>query len=299
MKRVFIIFWSLLLSFTLFFCDNSQANFADNGDSKKESKKNKSGKNKEAVSTDVSIVEKWDMPEILQEVSGIAYLGENRFACVQDESGVVFVYNTATNEIDNQVTFGAAGDYEGIAVVGRTAYVVRSNGKIYEVDNIDSRTPKIQEHSTPLTIKNDVEGLTYDARNNRLLVAIKGEDTNLTGSKGIYAFDLKTKKLLTEPVYKISLSDSLLQNGKGKNPSNNLQPSDISVHPVTGEIYVAESANSHLLILNTDGTIKTRYNLSKTDFSQPEGITFSPKGDLFISNEGRKASGNILQVRIN
>ena len=298
MKRVPIIFWSLLLSFTLFFCDNSKANFADQGDAKKGSKKNKSGKNKEAVSTNVTIVEKWDMPEILREVSGIAYLGENRFACVQDESGVVFIYNTATNKIDNQVTFGAAGDYEGIAVVGRTAYVVRSNGKIYEVDNIDTRSPKIKEYSTPLSVKNDVEGLTYDARNNRLLVAIKGEETNSTDYKGIYAFDLKTKKLLSEPVYKISLSDSLLQNGKGKNPSNNLQPSDIGIHPVTGEIYVAESANSHLLILNPDGSIKARYNLSKTDFSQPEGITFSPQGDLFISNEGRKNSGNILQVRI-
>ena len=74
----------------------------------------------------------------------------------------------------------------------------------------------------------------------------------------------------------------MLQNSKSKKPTNNLQPSDIDINPVTKEIYVTESANSHLYILNTNGTIKESYTLSKADFSQPEGITFSPSGELFI-----------------
>jgi len=300
MKRINLLFWSLLLSLSLTCCDNSKAGNAEQANSKKESKKNKSGKKGKADTTasEVTIVQKWDMPSILREISGIAYLGKNQFACIQDESGVIFIYNTATKKIDRQITFGATGDYEGIALVGHTAYVLRSNGKIFEVDNIDTQSPKIKEYDTPLTSKNDVEGLTYDAKNNRLLLAIKGAETNTTDYKGIYAFNLKTKQLSAEPVLKLSLSDPMLQGSKSKKPENSLQPSDIAVNPQNGEIYLTESANAHLLILNTDGSIKERYALSKNDFSQPEGITFSPSGDIFISNEGKKESGNILQVSI-
>jgi len=296
MRRIYSIIWSLLLSFSLVFCDNSKASYAEQADAKKD----KSGKkNKQNASSEVKIIDKWELPGILREVSGIAYLGKDQFACVQDESGVVFIYNTATNKIDNQITFGATGDYEGIALVGRTAYVLRSNGKIYEVNNIDTQTPKIKEYSTALTAKNDVEGITYDARHNRLLLAIKGAETDASNFKGVYAFDLKTKELSTAPVIKIDLTDPLLPIKKGKKPTNNLQPSEIGINPATQEIYLTEAANPQLFILNADGTIKARYKLNKDNFSQPEGLTFTPSGELYIANEGKEENGNILRVQIN
>lgn len=52
-----------------------------------------------------------------------------------------------------------------------------------------------------------------------------------------------------------------------------------------------------LLIMDYSGTIKKLYQLGK-DFAQPKGITFSPQGEIFISNEGTKQSGNILKVEI-
>ena len=52
-------------------------------------KKSKAGK--EATSRDVKVISKWEVPDILREVSGIAYLGPNRFACVQDEQGTIFI----------------------------------------------------------------------------------------------------------------------------------------------------------------------------------------------------------------
>ncbi len=52
-----------------------------------------------------------------------------------------------------------------------------------------------------------------------------------------------------------------------------------------------------LLIMDYSGTIKKLYQLGK-DFAQPKGITFSPQGEIFISNEGTKQPGNILKVEI-
>jgi hypothetical protein len=53
-----------------------------------------------------------------------------------------------------------------------------------------------------------------------------------------------------------------------------------------------------LLILDKAGSIKELYQLDQNEFSQPEGISFSPTGDLFISNEGKKEPGNIMRVKI-
>ncbi|KAA5541685.1 hypothetical protein F0145_20160 [Adhaeribacter rhizoryzae] len=290
---------NMLLAFFLLSCDGNKAADAGKKSPAQEAKKKKKDDwNKEAPSTDIAIRQKWEVPAILKEVSGIAFLGNNQFACVQDEAGVIFILNTSTGKIDKQVTFGAAADYEGIAMVGRTAYVVRSEGKIFEVDNIDRKPPRIREYSTGLTKKNNVEGIAYDQKQNRLLLVIKGAEAGTKDYKGIYAFNLQTKKFVAEPVFKINLHDSLLANYKGENLNKALRPAEIAIDPVTGLIYLIEASNPQLFILNNDGSLKLRYKLDETVFGQPEGLTFSPSGDLYISNEGKKEKGNILKVQL-
>ena len=260
-------------------------------DKKKNSKKEK--ENTEA-SAAVSILKKWDMPSQLLEISGIVYIDDQRIARVQDELGKIYIYNTEDEKVEKEISFGKPGDYEGIAVVGPTAYVLRADGTLFEVKDYKSN-PSVVQHATHLTAKQDVEGLTYDQKNNRLLLAIKGKETNSTDYKGIYAFDLATKKTATEPVHKINLSHALFSEVKGK---NKIEPSDIDIHPHTGDIYITDGADPKILVMNSDGTEKNIYQLSKSEFAQPEGITFSPAGDLFISNEGRKGTGNNLKVSI-
>ncbi|HEY1020794.1 MAG TPA: hypothetical protein VGE06_00715, partial [Flavisolibacter sp.] len=35
----------------------------------------------------VKVAQQWDMPAVLKEISGIAYMDGERFACIQDEKG--------------------------------------------------------------------------------------------------------------------------------------------------------------------------------------------------------------------
>jgi DNA-binding beta-propeller fold protein YncE len=294
MKRIQYILFSLVFSCSLLGCEQKMAFAAEDGKPKKE-KKNKT---MEPASKAVQIVQKWEVPPILQEVSGIVYLGNGQFACVQDEAGVIFVYDTNTKKIERQITFGAAGDYEGLALVGTTAYVVRSDGRLFEVTNIHSAQNKITEFATPLTPEHNVEGLTHDPKHNRLLLAIKGEEANGADFKGVYAFDLATKKLAGQPVFKLNLNDQLLSKQKAKTLAKSWQPSEIAVHPVSGQIYLTEASNPQLFILNPDGSIKNRFKLSDAAFYKPEGIAFSPQGDLYISNEGKKQPANILRVNV-
>jgi uncharacterized protein YjiK len=296
MKKISTICCGLFLTCFLFCCDSSKADHPEKNGGKAESKK--INKDKQEASPAIVVTKKWDLPDMLREISGLAYMGNNRFACIQDEAGVIFIYNTATKQIERQVIFGTTGDYEGLALVGNTAYVVRSDGKIYEVENIGVTSPLIATYSTPLTAANNVEGITSDPRHHRLLLAIKGTETGHKDYKGIYAFDLKTKKLLAEPVMRLDLADPLLDPVSGKIRQNALQPSEIGINPATGDIYLTQASKPQLLVLNADGTIRSRYKLSPRTFAQPEGIAFGPAGELYISNEGKTSRGNILRVNI-
>jgi uncharacterized protein YjiK len=249
--------------------------------------------------TAITIIKKWNMPKELTEISGLSYKDEKQFACVQDELGKIFIYNTATSSVEKQISFGAAGDYEELAVVDKTIWVLRADGKLFEVSNLDAANPTVKEYSTPLTIKQDSEGLCYDKKNHRLLIAIKGAEPGTEDYKGIYAFDIASKTMAGQPVYKIDLLDKVFgNNGSGKKKKGSINPSGIVIHPLNGDIYIIDGRHPQLLVIDASGKIKKLYQLSAKDFSQPEGIAFNSAGDLFIANEGTNQPGNILQVKI-
>jgi len=204
---------------------------------------------------------------------------------------VIFIFNKKTGEIEREIRFADPGDFEGLCLAGNTAYAVRSDGLIFE---IDLSTEKSIVYKTYLTAKNNIEGLSFDAANKRLLLAGKNADENYPGYKCIYAFDLGTKELLTAPAIKISLSDPLL-GGNQQKMNKALRPSAIAIHPHTLDIFITDGPASRLLQLSKDGDVKKMYSLGKA-FSQPEGITFSPAGKLYISNEGNKNAGNIIEI---
>jgi uncharacterized protein YjiK len=276
----------------------------DNGDEKsdkkdkkyKEGKKNKEGK-AEAISSEIKVINQWNLPSILIEISGLEYLDKNRFACIQDEAGTIFIYDTHQNKITREIPFAGAGDYEGIAIAGTTAYIVRSDGMLYEVSNYEGAKHEVKEYKTLLTDHN-VEGLCYDKKNNRLLIAIKDKNPDNENYKGIYAFDLASKKMATTPVIKIDLTDPVFKEVDENKTKNIMRPSEIEINPVTGDIYVTEGTHPKLLIMGADGSTKKLYQMSSSEFQQAEGITFSPQGELYISNEGKNGSGNILKVEI-
>lgn len=271
-----------------FFSKNNEENISE------VQKDQGSKKEAAAVVGAITVVKKWNLPTQLQEVSGIAYLDENRFACVQDEEGIIFIFNKATSKIEKQIAFAGRGDYEGIALKGNTAYVVRSDGRLYEVD-LNAGKASVKTYDTPLTAKHNIEGLCYDEMNNRLLLAIKDKDPHHSGYKTVYAFALSSNKMLPEPVISINLAGAIFKTAKGK--QKEMMPSDIGIHPRTKEVFVLDGPHARLLVMDEKMRLKNLYTLGKS-FAQPEGITFSPDGAIYISNEGTKQSGNIIQVAI-
>ncbi len=238
----------------------------------------------------------WALPAELREVSAIAVLNDDVVACIQDEDGIIFMYDLNKKAVVDQIKFAGAGDYEGIAVAGNTAYVIRSDGAIFEVTDFRKQQPTVKMFETKLAETQDTEGLAYDQVNNRLLIACKGYDVSRKDAKGIYAFSLKDKTVQQEPVISITMmQQSLVQeSGKKKNSYDRLQPSTLEIHPVTGELYTMDAENFLILVLDDQGLVKKIQKIDKQLFEQPEAISFGSKGEMYIASEGSKKSPGIL-----
>ncbi len=245
------------------------------------------------------IIRKWDMPVELNEISGISWISEDKIACVQDEEGNIYIYNLSSSMVENQINFSKDGDYEGLVIVDSTAYVLESNGEIFEITNFQNKDFTVKNYKTIFSGKNNMESLGLDLKNNRLLLIAKNKDPQSNDFKGIYAFDLETKTISKVPISKISLNDPVFQvkdadDDVDKTPS--FSPSDIDINPTNRNTYVLQSNPPQVLILDSLSKPRSIHHFNRESFSQPEGLTFSPEGTLYISNEGKHGTANILEV---
>lgn len=171
---------------------------------------------------------------------------------------------------------------------------------IYRVNNYQSPNRTTEKIKTILmeTEGLDIEGLCTDTSKNRLLLAVKEKEDGDNTSKEIYAFDLETEQLRQEPVYTLNLNAQIFDKIK-EDPDKRFTPSEIEINPVTGEIYILDGSNPKLLITGKNAMPKELYFFDKNQFNKPEGLTFSPEGKLFISNEAGDEPANILLVNLN
>ena len=259
------------------------------------------------ASPDVSII----LPGILHEISGLTYIDSTSVACIQDEKGILFVYDLIKKEIINQYPFHSKGDYEGIARVDKTIYVLRSDGNIFGISDYESENSVVTNYHTGIPAKNN-EGLCYDKSNNRLLVACKGISAKGSGHKDkrvIYGFDLISKTLTKKPVFEfdikaikefalnkeVKLRKKTKKKGRVAEPMIRFETSDIGIHPLTGKLFLLSSTDHLMFIFDMNGSIEQIEELSPGLFIQPEGITFFENGDLLISNEGKNRNATLLR----
>ena len=239
------------------------------------------------------------LPKKLDEISGLTPLAGGRLGAIQDEDGELFILDAETGEVESERKFGEDGDYEGLEAVGGGLYVLRSDGALFEIADVEAEDLDPQKHALDLPKGCDAEGLAYDEPGGRLLVACKeraGEGMKVL--KAIYAFSLAGQVLGEQPAFLLDTEAVGAQARSDEGAVNrsarrlfgavfnlsDFKPSGLARHPQTGRLYVLSSRPSALAVLEPDGSLYDVGPLPEL-LGQPEGIAFMPNGDLFIATE--------------
>ncbi len=250
------------------------------------------------VGYDLGKPEKYLMPDILQEISGIAFnKGKSDVVYAQqDEDGILFKLPLGTKD-ETATKFGKKGDYEDVSVIRNWVILLKSNGELYsfplsETTKNETTNVKVSENLVP---KGEYEGIFADEETGKVYLFCKtckvDKDTkNATGYILDFQNDGSFKSVGT---FLIDVADVDKISGKKK---GSFHPSALAINPLTKEWYIISSVNKALVVTDISFKIKSVYHLSSNEFNQPEGIAFDAAGNLYISNEGSELSnGNILR----
>lgn len=251
------------------------------------------------------------LPAELREVSGISIVDSETLVCVQDEEGIVFVYNVKKQAVSQTIDFAGPGDYEGITPAGKDLYVLRSDGVLFRIHDFKKKRHPVDSIQTGIPNK-DNEGLCFDEANKRLLIGSKSKiskGTEFKHLRTVYAFDLESNTLQKEALYTFDVQevkafakqhDIALPTKPGKKnpeeqvPAIKFQISGIYLHPKSGFLYVLSASDYYLFVFDRKGTLLHLEVLDPKTFNKAEGIAIMPNGDLYISNEGQSGDPKIL-----
>ncbi|MGF1925985.1 MAG: SdiA-regulated domain-containing protein, partial [Bacteroidia bacterium] len=246
---------------------------------------------------DLAKPKKYSMPDILQEVSGIAFnKGDSSFIYAQqDEDGKLFKLPIGTKD-ETTTKFAGKGDYEDLTIIGNWIVLLKSNGDLFsfplsETNNAEAANVN---KSPGLVPKGEYEGMYADEASGLVYVLCKSckvdKGSKLTSG---YIFSFQNGMLSSKGSFKIDASKIDELTGKKK---GNLHPSALAIHPITKEWYVLSSTSKVLVILDAKWQVKNAYHLNANTFNQPEGIAFDTLGNMYISNEGSETQvGNVLR----
>lgn len=232
---------------------------------------------------DLNNPELMKLSDRLNEISGLAYYPkDSSIFCIVDEAGVLYkLFRGEEKMVVQHWKFSKSGDYEDIVLKDSVFYVIKSKGDIvaFRFNSPDSITAN--EYNIPLDGKNEFESMYYDDSLKKLVLLCKdcaADDKTRTSS---WAFDPATKAFSEGPF----VIDPAMVLSEQKTDEKRFKPSAAALHPLTGDLYILSSLNKVLVIADRMGKIKRVYPIDPKLYKQPEGIAFTPWGDMFISNE--------------
>jgi hypothetical protein len=237
------------------------------------------------------------MPDMLREISGIAFHNGNSDTVYaeEDESGRVYHFKPGDKKWP-YTRFGKNGDFEDISIWNNYVIMLRSDGYLFTFpfsETIKGNAQQVKEFKGLLP-DGEYEGLATDDASGKIFVLCKHCDYDKTskwGGGSILQMD-SSGNLGALGKFEIDIKeiDALENTGK-----INFHPSALAINPKTRDWFILSSVNKLLVVTDQNWKVKSVYPLDPSLFAQPEGIAFDKQLNLYISNErGETISANIL-----
>lgn len=248
----------------------------------------------------------FDLPDELDEISGLEMYGENEIIAIDDEDGIIYSINTESGKITSTVDFGVKGDFEGLAYDGKYMYVITSGGDLYQIDPASPRNYgkyhwdiEGKEIESLAFFEGKLYSTTKERSNSQEMVIFALEPERLGSSQPEKIMTIKlesVKSFLAQDEDK-SILKRFAKFISGDNIYNFVRPSGITFIPGINHVLILSHHNRFLLEIDPEGEIHNIMSLSCPDFYQPEGIALDANGYLYISNESRGHLPNVLKFK--
>lgn len=222
------------------------------------------------------------LPLELDEISGVAYYpADSSIFAINDEKG--WLYKIKKNKPTRRWKFSAGADFEDVVLLDSTFYVLQSNGNIMQLNFSEQNTVAVQQFYFDRTGKseNEFEILYFDSVRQKMILICKDCESDKKKSLTTFSFDPRSGEY-SDQSFQVDVTKIAAAIGEEK---VKFKPSAASVNPRTGELYIISAINKLLVVADIDGHFKQAYPVDPGIFKQPEGLSFTPAGDLIISNE--------------
>ncbi len=217
----------------------------------------------------------------LDEISGIEfYTKDTSVFAIVDEEGWLYKFFLKSRLIQKW-KFGKNDDYEDLKLVDSTFYILNSKGDITRVFFTGGDSLHADIFEFPESGNNEFESIYYDKETGLVNLICKDCTADKKAAVSIWSFNTKDGSFIQSPM-SIDVSPIAQELDVSK---VRFKPSASAVHPETGDIYMVSAVNKVLVIADKKGKVKEVHQLNPAFFKQPEGISFTPTGDLLISNE--------------
>ena len=223
--------------------------------------------------------------DALAEISGIYfYQRDSSVFAISDESGYLFKIHLNQNFITQRWKFDKTRDFEDLFYRDNIFYILESNGDIHTFqfsprgDTITTQTSLFPEGGKG---KNEFESFYYDSARKSFVMICKDCKSDKKNTVSAWGYDPESNTF-TPSVFTINVDLIAAKTGDKK---LKFKPSAATINPLTGDLWILSAVNMLLVIADQNGNCKEAFRLNSGIFTQPEGITFTPSGDLIISDE--------------
>lgn len=231
----------------------------------------------------------------MDEISGVAFYNKDTSVfAIGDEFGWLYKIPLTPNKPIRKWKFSNEGDYEDLTLIDTVFYVLKSNGNITTF-GFDNHNQVITSQQVFPVNGNEFEILYYDPHLQKLTLICKDCEEDKKKTLTTFYFNLSNKSFDDSSSIDVTPIANMVGEKKIK-----FKPSAAAINPVTDELYILSSVNKLLVVADRNGNPKQTYPIDPGLFKQPEGITFTPAGDMIISNEAAdRGVANLLFFKYN